>query len=229
MPAQRVSKQFLARSFVWVILAYIVALGAATAALSGMGPYHSIIKVCAADLAATLAIFAFGRIFHNASFYDPYWSLAPIFIALYSLLIVNNFGEISWNQVLVLGLVIIWGLRLTFNWASRWQGQNHEDWRYTQYRSKFGRAFWLIELLGIELVPTILVFLGCLSLYLVLTADRPVFAALQWVATAVTLAAIIIETTSDAQLKHFQDSGTAPGGIMQKGLWNYSRHPNYLR
>ena len=55
--------------------------------------------------------------------------------------------------------------------------------------SKFGRAFWLIELLGIELVPTILVFLG-----LVFAADWPVFAALQWVATAVTLAAIIIGT-----------------------------------
>jgi steroid 5-alpha reductase family enzyme len=142
--------------------------------------------------------------------------------------IINKYEAISWNQLLVLGLVIIWGLRLTFNWASQWQGQKHEDWRYVEYRRTSGELFWAVELVGIELVPTTVVFLGCLSLYPVLTEVSPSFGFMQMAATALTLTAILLETTADFQLKRFLDQKLPPGSIMNKGLWKYSRHPNYL-
>jgi steroid 5-alpha reductase family enzyme len=224
MPNTPIAKRNLIRSFAWILAALVVA----AAVLSFIGQSNSIFKTLMADIAATLVIFVFGHVFRNASFYDPYWSLAPIIIALYWLLFINKYEAISWNQLLVLGLVIIWGLRLTFNWASQWQGQKHEDWRYVEYRRTSGELFWAVELVGIELVPTTVVFLGCLSLYPVLTEVSPSFGFMQMAATALTLTAILLETTADFQLKRFLDQKLPPGSIMNKGLWKYSRHPNYL-
>jgi steroid 5-alpha reductase family enzyme len=223
-----VTKGYLIKSFSWVVLAYLLALAAAFVTILVLVDFNTIIKTFIADIAATLVIFAFGRIFRNASFYDPFWSLAPIFIVFYWLIFINSSREISWNQLLPPALVIIWGLRLTFNWASQWQGQKHEDWRYMEYRRSTGRMFWLIELVGIELSPTVVVFLGCLSLYPVLTAGQLSFGPFQMAATVVTLGAIVIETTADAQLKVFLGRKPPPGSILQSGLWKYSRHPNYL-
>lgn len=228
MPKAVVAKGYLIKSFAWIILAYLAALVVAALVLSILGQSNPIFKTFMADIAATLVIFVFGHVFRNASFYDPYWSLAPIIIALYWLLFVNQYDTISWNQLLVLALVIIWGLRLTFNWASQWQGRKHEDWRYVEYRRTSGKLFWMVELVGIELVPTIVVFLGCLSLYPVLTAAKPSFGSIQVVATVVTISAILLETTADVQLKRFLDQNWPSGSIMNEGLWKYSRHPNYL-
>ena len=228
MPKAAVSKGYLIRSFAWILLAYLMAFVVAAAVLMALGQSNPIFKTLVADVTATLVIFVFGHVFRNASFYDPYWSLAPIIIALYWLLSVSQYNAISWNQLLVLALVMIWGLRLTFNWASQWQGQKHEDWRYVEYRRTSGKLFWLVELVGIELVPTIVVFLGCLSLYPVLTVESPSFGFIQMAATALTLIAIFLETIADVQLKRFLDRKSPSGSIMNEGLWKYSRHPNYL-
>ncbi len=222
------SKKYLIMSFAWVTVAYLFAVAGAFLVVSSTGRFHPVIYTFIADIAATLVVYIFGRIFRNASFYDPFWSLAPMVIAFYWMLKLNDSGGISWTQILVISVVILWGLRLTFNWASQWQGLKHEDWRYTDYRRRSGKLFWLIELVGIDLVPTIVVFGGCLCLYPVLTADQPAFGILQAVGLVVTLGAIIIETVADVQLKRFLDNAPSSGAIMNQGLWKYSRHPNYL-
>ncbi|TAE52397.1 MAG: DUF1295 domain-containing protein, partial [Bacteroidetes bacterium] len=72
-----------------------------------------------ADVAATVAIFAFSIAFRNGSFYDAYWSVAPFFIALYWWLHPQADAD-SLRAALVLILITIWGLRLTWNWARGW-------------------------------------------------------------------------------------------------------------
>jgi steroid 5-alpha reductase family enzyme len=228
MPESTVSKKYLIQSFGWITLAYLIALAAAIGVMLVLGQNHLLVNTFIADLAATLVIFFFGRIFRNASYYDPYWSLAPMIIAIYWLLFANAQKVISWNQIVELALIMIWGLRLTFNWASQWQGNRHEDWRYVEYRRNSGKLFWVTELFGIELAPTIIVFLGCTSLYLGLTGNQPAFGPIQMTAMTVTIGAIIIEATADAQMKRFVDLKPPPGSINKSGLWNYSRHPNYF-
>ena len=51
---------------------------------------------------------------------------------------------------------------------------------------------------------------------------------LGFLVTLVTAGAIILETTSDEQLRKFVKANPKPGKIMSTGLWAYSRHPNYL-
>ncbi len=189
---------------------------------------HPLYVILAADIAGTLVIYLFGRLFRNASFYDPYWSVAPPVIALFLVFGFASGGALALRQIMVITLVFLWGIRLTSNWARGWQGVKDEDWRYRNFRSTTGKWFWLVDLLGIELMPTLLVFLGCLSLYPVLSAGANGFNVLDVVAIVITAGAILLETTADEQLKRFAENNTRSGAIMAEGLWAYSRHPNYL-
>ena len=121
-----------------------------------------------------------------------------------------------------------WGFRLTWNWAHQWQGIKHEDWRYRDLREKNSRLFWLIELVGIDLMPTLIVFLACLPLYPALVAGKNALNPIDIIAFIVTAGAIVIEAVADRQLWQFTRQKTRSGEIMTRGFWAYSRHPNYF-
>jgi steroid 5-alpha reductase family enzyme len=190
---------------------------------------HPIWIIAIADLIGTVIIFIFSMIFNNSSFYDPYWSVAPIPIAVFFMVYEMTPYEASLREIVVLMLVCIWGIRLTYNWASQWKGFTQEDWRYVDFRKKFPRLYWVISFLGIHLFPTIMVFLGSLSLYVSLSAETNAFGLLDILAIIITLGAIIIEATSDLQLRNFINrKDRKKEDIMSEGLWAYTRHPNYF-
>ena len=218
----------LFKAFGLCLLAYFLALLAAVIAGRALNYLHPILTAFWADIAATLVIYIFSRVSGNSSFYDPYWSLAPMAIVIFWSFAVLPAVGIGIRQMIVIILVFIWGLRLTLNWSSQWQGLGHEDWRYSEYRKRYGGWFWLIDLIGIELMPTAIVFLGCLSLYPALASGNAPWGIMDIPAVLVTLGAIVIETTADEQMKKFSREPHPTGQIMQRGLWAYSRHPNYF-
>ena len=228
MADSKTKQKSMPRAFSLCALAYVVALCVAVIIVYALGDRHPVLIVFTADIAATLVIYTFARMFRNASFYDAYWSVAPLVIALYYTLVASSGDVVFIRQVLVVTLVFIWGIRLTLNWARQWRGLGHEDWRYANFRSKSKGWFWIVELMGIEMMPTTIVFLGCLSLYPALATGTNPFGVLDWIAIVVTAGAIILETTADEQLRKFVKANPRPGKIMSTGLWSYSRHPNYL-
>ena len=228
MADSKAKQKSMPRAFYLCALAYVVALCVAVIIVYVLGDQHPILIVFTADIAATLVIYTFARMFRNASFYDAYWSVVPLVIALYYTLVASSGDIVFIRQVLVVTLVFIWGIRLTLNWARQWRGLGHEDWRYANFRSKSKGWFWIVELMGIEMMPTTIVFLGCLSLYPALAIGTSPFGVLDWFAIVVTAGAIILETTADEQLRKFVKANPRPGKIMSTGLWSYSRHPNYL-
>jgi steroid 5-alpha reductase family enzyme len=221
----------MVRAFLLVLVAY----GAAGMSAVDIGillrNQSPIIVVGAADLAATIVIFIFSVIVRNSSMYDPYWSVAPVPIALYWLLQPGSNGFANPRHALIVVLVCLWALRLTANWAVQWRGLGHEDWRYRDIRQQSGRLYWPVSFVGIHLLPTILVFAGCLALWPTLS-DRD--AQLTWldaVAALVTLSAIVIEATADWQMRRFHHSLSAKRHAIPavpQGLWAVSRHPNYF-
>jgi len=217
----------LRKAFALIAFAYLLALLIAVGAgyiLRGLPPLGMLLL---ADIAGTLVIYLFGRLFRNASFYDPYWSVAPLVIVLFWFLRGSS-GGVPIRQIVVVLLVYAWGLRLTWHWARQWQGLKHEDWRYQDLRKQSPVWFWLVDLAGIEIMPTVLVFLGCLSLYPVMSVGKNPFGPLDILAVLLTGGAIIFETTADEQLWRFVRNKPKPGEILTAGLWAYSRHPNYL-
>lgn len=223
-PRRQVSR---ARSFLIIAAAYVAALVVAGLVVGWIGPEgHPLRAVAAADLAATIVVFAVSLLTDNSSVYDPYWSVAPIAIAGWLAARPVASGAPIARQALVIGLVTLWGIRLTYNWARGFSGLAHEDWRYIDIRAKTGRVYWPVSLLGIHVMPTIMVYLGCFALYPALTSSRPL-GLLDALAAGITLGAVIVELVADEQLRAFR--GERRGGeILARGLWAFSRHPNYF-
>ncbi len=213
-----------ARGGRWILLAYVAALAVGTACVWTLRDAHPLVSVGVGDLAATLVVFAFSRAFGNSSFYDAYWSVGPIGIVAAFLLLCEERDPA--RAALVTVLVCAWGARLTFNWWRGWTGLSHEDWRYFDLRQKTGRAFFLVDLFGIHLFPTVQVFAGCVPLYFALSSTAPL-GLLDGAAVAVTAAAIWIEARADKELFLFRRR-KQPGEILATGLWSRSRHPNYF-
>ncbi len=197
--------------------------------VAGLGAYgiwsllsHTpILAIFLADLFATLVVFGASRIFDNSSMYDPFWSLVPPLI----LLAWWGDGDRG-RQVVVAIAVFIWASRLTWIWASRWQGLKHEDWRHDELRDRYPDRYWTVSLGGIHLFPTLQVFLGCLPLYPILTSTRG-YDLWDAAAMVVLCAAITLEAVADGQLKAFKALKTKKR-FCDDGLWAWCRHPNYL-
>jgi steroid 5-alpha reductase family enzyme len=213
-----------ARSFLVCAAAYLAAAIAAAATARLVSHASPLWVAALADVAATVVVFAFSVGLDNSSLYDPYWSVAPVAIALYWL---SGFAvDLSLRRVVLLALLLLWAVRLTVNWVGRWRGLADEDWRYAEYR-RFGAGYWPISFLGFHLFPTVLVFLGCLSMAAVLRPEAGVIGALDLVAVVVTLTAVVVEAAADRQLRSFLRA-KEPDQILDTGLWALSRHPNYF-
>jgi steroid 5-alpha reductase family enzyme len=213
---------------------FLIAVIYLVAALVGLGighlvgTQHPIIVVALADVTATIVVFLFSYLLGNSSIYDPYWSVAPVLIALYWALIGRATGANPTRQVVVLILVGTWAVRLTWNWVRQWDGLKHEDWRYVDLRARYGRAYWPVSLTGIHMMPTLIVFLGCLALFPALSIGMRPFGIPDLAAVLVTGGAIWIEAQADRELRRHRASNENAGKVLDTGLWTYSRHPNYF-
>ena len=129
-------------------------------------PYSFWLRLLIADVAATVWTFGFSVLFGNASVYDPYWSVQPIVIL--AALAVK--GPLTAAGILLLLPVVVWGVRLTVNWAITFPGLNGQDWRYTMLREKTGARYPIVNFFGIHLFPTLVVYLCVLPAALVMTS-----------------------------------------------------------
>jgi steroid 5-alpha reductase family enzyme len=183
----------------------------------------------------TIVIWLFSIKNGNSSIYDPYWVIAPPFLAI-ALKSGGGGGLIGpWNirQVLVLACLVIWAGRyhIFYRWSGWRTGLKHEDWRYEQMR-EFPLPYWLISLLGMHLFPTVLVYFAFTPAALVMGSNpllQPAFNLLDVLGLVGALLAVAILFFSDEQLRKFRlTTEYRRGGIYSEGLWKYSRHPNYF-
>ena len=211
-----------------VTVTYVVAglaAWAVCAAEKGQGQ-HPLLVTFEADLVATLVVFVASLVVRNASLYDPYWSVAPAVIVMAW----AGQQEIGPRQAVVVLLMLVWAVRLTANWASSWRGLSHEDWRYVQLRTQRPPwlPWWLLNLTGIQLMPTLVVFAGLLAVWPAVTVSGRPWSLLDALAVVVTGVAIVTEAVADRQLRRFARDPGNRARILDRGLWRYSRHPNYL-
>jgi steroid 5-alpha reductase family enzyme len=207
-----------------VAATYVVVVGASIAMFTAVDRLHPLVAVLVVDLGATVAVFVASSIAHNNSFYDPYWSVAPPFIAwAYA---TSGTGVPGARVALVIGAVTVWAVRLTANWARGWPGLHHEDWRYPMLRERSGMPAWVSDFGAVHLLPTIHVYLGSFGLYAALTLGTRDVGPLDVVATAVVVLSAVVQLVADEQLRaHRRTGSTTP---YRSGLWGLSRHPNYF-
>jgi len=213
-------------SFLVVIVAYILAMGLPIIMLPYLNEYHTLVRIGILDFFATVIIFIFSYRLDNSSMYDPYWSVIPIPIVAYFMMESPEGNFI--RQLMIVFLVTFWGIRLTFNWVRGWPGLHHQDWRYVDLQKKNGKAYWLVSFTGIHLFPTILVFMGLIPTYFGMKLADPLN-FIDYLAFIIAFGAVLIELISDEQLRRFRkEANLQSESIMNRGLWAYSRHPNYF-
>ena len=175
-----------------------------------------------ADVLATVVVWAFGLLYENVSVYDPYWSVFP---PVAFLLWAFHTGVWSVTVILLLFASWYWGWRLTRNWAITFKGIGHEDWRYTKYRDRHPLVFHTINLFGLNMMPTLVVFaamLPGLKLFeIAVTAN-----ILTYFGCIVCIASATIQLIADKQSHDFR--AAHPGQVCNIGLWKHGRHPNYF-
>ena len=210
------------KGLIWNLVLYTAAFGA------GLIPFlmidHIFIASAAFTIAATLVIFIVTCFYPDTSLYDPYWSVEPPVLLL---LLMIRFRLWNPNSILMLFFVTVWATRLTANWIYTYCGLGHEDWRYAQYREKLSKpAFFLINLFGLQLIPTFVVYMGMVGAIFVL--QQPEFSWLTIPGYIVMLAAILLEHISDTSIHSFLEEHAGEHKSCNVSVWRYSRHPNYL-
>lgn len=189
----------------------------------------------AVTCASTLVIWVFSIASDNSSIYDPYWVIAPplLALALKATGAGGLVGEWSGRQVAVVACLSVWAIRyhVFYPWSGWRTGLVREDWRYEAMRSA-PVPYWLSSLVGMHLFPTVLVYFAFAPAALVLTADpsrQPPLGLWDLVGVVGALTAVAIELVADEQLRRYRETPAyQEGGSIRRGLWKYSRHPNYF-
>lgn len=138
------------------------------------------------------------------------------------------YGSTHPRQLLLLGLITVWGLRLAGHIAARKGNEQGEDPRYRQWRESWGATFVWRSFLQIFMLQGVVIYLVALPLLLVIRDAgvplgwRDLFGVLIWGL------GFFFETVGDRQLLQFKRDPANRGRIMRNGLWRFTRHPNYF-
>lgn len=160
----------------------------------------------------------------DASVIDPIWGPAFALVALFAALVGTGAAERRW---LLFALTAVWGLRLGWHLVRRKLAEPGEDRRYGMMRQAHTGSFALWSLYAVYLVQAVLVLV--ISLPLQVAAGRP--DALSWAIApglALYVLGLAFEAIGDEQLRYFKSDPANRVAVMDRGLWRYTRHPNYF-
>ncbi len=161
----------------------------------------------------------------DVSIVDPLWPIVFVVMA-WSLRLWSD-GTGGGRSVLMLVMVSAWGLRLSAHLTARKWGAP-EDFRYQALRRRL-EPFWLWSLLIVFGLQAMLAVGVSLPVQAVLgDSDPSPLRWLDWVGAAVWAVGLAFESVGDEQLRRFKADEANRVEVMDRGLWRYSRHPNYF-
>jgi steroid 5-alpha reductase family enzyme len=188
-------------SFIIVLAVYIFSFFISFLVFNLFNNIHILLATLLSDVAVTLVVWVFGIIFSNSSLYDPYWSVAPLIIVPFWIFSAGN--SFSLFEILLFTAIFLWGIRLTVNWAKRWKGLSHQDWRYIKLKKDNPRLWFLTNLIGINLMPTLIVFMALIPAYFGIVSEGTL-SILTIMGFAICVASVFIQAVADFQMDLFK-------------------------
>ena len=168
--------------------------------------------------------FVIGTVRKNNGVVDIGWGLGFVVVAWSMLLLRLPATLAQWSIVL---LITLWGLRLFIHILRRNHGKA-EDFRYAAFRKAWGK--WVVPraFLQVYMLQGVLMFLVALPAILKPVVATPTQPWLYFAGLVVFAIGFGFETIGDRQLAVFLQDSTNRGTLMTRGLWRYTRHPNYF-
>ena len=159
----------------------------------------------------------------NAGIVDVAWSFGTGVTAVWFALVASGTPE---RRLLIAALALIWSVRLGVHLARR-VASEREDARYRQFREEWGdklqsRLFWFFQLQATWAV------IFALPMLIAARSTRPGLDWLDGLGLLIAVTAFTGETIADRQLAAFRRQEENKGKVCRRGLWRYSRHPNYF-
>jgi steroid 5-alpha reductase family enzyme len=161
----------------------------------------------------------------DASIVDIVWGAGFVLIAWVAA--VTAEGDATRSRVLV-ACTTVWGLRLAgyLFWRNHGKG---EDYRYRAMRKHWGPRFPLISLVTVFALQGVLMWVVSLPVQLGQMRAAPSgLGAVGVLGVVVWAIGLAFETIGDVQLARFKASPDSAGKVMDRGLWAWTRHPNYF-
>lgn len=160
----------------------------------------------------------------DSSIADIAWG--PVFVVVAAVGAATGNGWAG-RQLLVLAMVGLWGLRLGWHIHRRNRGGG-EDPRYARWREEHGSAWWWVSLFRVFMLQGAILWVVSVPIQLVMAVSGPSrFTAWDALGELVWAAGFLTEAIADSQLAAFK-ADPEKSGILDDGLWAYSRHPNYF-
>ena len=129
--------------------------------------------------------------------------------------------------LLVYALVTLWGVRLSAHIGLRSRGKM-EDFRYQKMRAEWGKTVVWRSFLQVFVLQGFFMWVISLPILVASIADSPTFNAFSAVGVLLWIIGFAFEAIGDYQLSVFIKQKKNKGDVMQTGLWQYTRHPNYF-
>jgi steroid 5-alpha reductase family enzyme len=161
----------------------------------------------------------------NAAIVDIFWAVGFVIVAWMTFFMTNGYVL---RKLVLTGAVTLWGLRLSIHLFLRNFGMP-EDRRYAAMRRNRGKHFWWRSFFEIFMLQAVLLWLISLTVQIGQFSPFPDrIGKLDIAGMVVWLIGFVFESVSDYQLSTFKSDPANKGKVMDKGLWRYSRHPNYF-
>lgn len=158
---------------------------------------------------------------------DAFWG--PGFVLIAGLCFWMTIDD-GWSrpESCLLGMVVIWGLRLGIHLSIRVFGDPHEDRRYAAMRDKHQPHWWFKSLGIVFLLQGLIMWFVALPVVTAFTMPSDPQVLLMAIGVVAWAIGVFFETVGDWQLARFRSDLQNKGRVLNTGLWALTRHPNYF-
>lgn len=181
------------------------------------------------NLSTVMLMMFLGWIFslptRNVSIVDSLWGVGFVLVVWITFFLSDGYIIRKW---LICVLTTLWGIRLCVYLSWRNWGAG-EDPRYGMWRQQSGDRFWIVSLFKVFLLQAAVLWVISLTLQFgQIPATPGTLTAMDVIGTVLWAIGFFFETVGDWQLARFKADPANRGRVMNRGLWAYTRHPNYF-
>jgi steroid 5-alpha reductase family enzyme len=154
---------------------------------------------------------------------DIAWGLGFIFVCF--ALFLQGFNNPYFLLIFI--LTTLWGFRLALHIFFRIKNKK-EDFRYQKWREEWGEMFYVKTYFQVFVLQGFFMFLISMSAMVGAVSGGFELSVISYLGIILWIVGFFFESVGDFQLSRFISDPSNKGRIMTKGLWKYTRHPNYF-
>jgi steroid 5-alpha reductase family enzyme/uncharacterized membrane protein len=178
-------------------------------------------KIC---IGISISGYILSKIIKKNDIADTLWGLGFLLISIFH---IDSFAHLTVKSKLILVLITLWSLRLSIYLFIR-SYKKKEDIRYYNMRKSWGNKDNIYSFLKVFLLQSILMGIISYPLSIIFVNNTKNILSTDFIALSLFIIGFLFETIADTQLMQFKLKNENKGKILDKGLWKYTRHPNYF-